>query len=179
MDDHLNTLAVDPGVRHSAFALYRGRRLIRAALVYGHPSATGPTAWATMAENFAEALRGVRFDRAVIERPEQYETSHARRADVSDLSATTGALTVPLYIHCGDVTAALPKEWKGSIPKDAHHLRIIGSTGIARLTGKAPRAITRGRLTDAELDAIEIPKRRSHAHNVFDAIGIGLWYLDR
>lgn len=179
MDDHLNTLAVDPGVRHTAFALYSGCRLIRAALVYGHPTATGPTAWATMACAFAEALRGARFDRAVIERPEQYETSTARRSDVSDLSATTGALSVPLHIHCGDVIAVLPKQWKGNVPKDAHHLRIVGSEGITRLTGKVQSVTVRGRLTDAELDSIEIPKRRSHAHNVFDAIGIGLWYLNR
>lgn len=51
-----------------------------------------------------------------------------------------------------------PHRWKGSVPKGIHNARVLG------------------RLTPAELRLVPTGAKR---HNAIDAIGIGLWYLNR
>jgi hypothetical protein len=53
-----------------------------------------------------------------------------------------------------------PREWKGQIKKERHHPMIL-----KRLDSGESRAI--------------LEKRKTYVHNVIDAIGIGLYDLDR
>jgi len=56
------------------------------------------------------------------------------------------------------------QQWKGSVPKRIHHDR------IAKILSPAERAVV-------AWVAVRVPS--SLLHNVWDAVGLGLWGLDR
>jgi len=63
------------------------------------------------------------------------------------------AFTVP-------VQYVTPRKWKGTTPKDISHRRILA------------------KLSDTEKQRLpKLPK--SKAHNMLDAVGIGLWWLEK
>lgn len=96
----------------------------------------------------------------VVERPQVYVQSK-QKGDPNDLiTVALMAGAAASNIAQGRVTACLPREWKGSVPKDAMVERI------------------RRRLTPEEYARVDLPAR-SLRHNVFDAVGIGLHQLGR
>lgn len=178
----LNLLSVDPGLRETAFALFADGRLTRATLVRNPETvARGPAAWASMAFEFVRAIEGATFSTAVIEQPEQYAVAGGRRGDVSELTGVVGALSVPLAYHANELIGVLPKVWKGSIQKEAHHRRILGTAFYGGAMGERKTFIKEvpGRLSPEELRAIDTAHPKRLLHNVFDAIGIGLFQLGR
>jgi hypothetical protein len=53
-----------------------------------------------------------------------------------------------------------PREWKGQVPKDVHHARLVKT------------------LTPDELAMVEASAPPSLRHNVLDAVGIGRYWFD-
>lgn len=55
-----------------------------------------------------------------------------------------------------------PKKWKGQVPKEVHHRRMLK------------------RLSAAEADRMpRRPRAQDHDHNMLDAVALGLWKLQR
>ena len=100
----------------------------------------------------------------VVERPQTYRGRSAEgdTNDLLDLSIVVGCIVGQL---AGHVELVRPAQWKGQVPKKTVH-------------GTNPIELrSRGKLYAGE-GRIEIPNKKL-AHNVWDAIGIGLWYLRR
>jgi hypothetical protein len=56
-------------------------------------------------------------------------------------------------------TGVKPREWKGQVPKDVHHARLVKT------------------LTPEELAMVEASAPPSLRHNVLDAVGIGRYFF--
>lgn len=143
-------VAIDPGVKNLAWAQFEDGALARCGL--------SRTDHAT---NHARALIGLsQPDILVLEQMVPRDLPNA--ADLIAVSHTgafvAGALRPVVLLY---PTAA---EWKGSVPKRIHHPRIA-----AKLTD-AERAVVAS-------VAVRVPA--SLLHNVWDAVGLGLWGLRR
>ena len=103
-------------------------------------------------------------DVVVIERPRINVATHGSKADPDDL--------IKLAILCGAIAHAFsergttvmfvkPDAWKGQAPKDITTARAVA------------------RLSDAEMARVQLPSAASLQHNVWDAVGIGLWAVGR
>jgi hypothetical protein len=170
-------LSIDPGVRHFGAALFSqeadlhplddfdvNNSLGRAALIRNPIKSDNDPAVAFAA---CEALhrwlnvdaRRVRV--VVVEIPRVYPAAR-QKGDQNDLIALAG---VAYALACSVVAAEVrvryfPRDWKGTID---------GDTMIRRIEA---------RLSKGEASRIE-PTPKSLRHNVIDAIGIGLKYLER
>ena len=105
--------------------------------------------------HFAQAERATEF--AIVEVPVVYPRSMSK-GDPNDLIAVTFAAG---YVSCAfaHFEKVAPGAWAGDVPKAVRHRRIrIDHPEIA-----------------AFLDASLFPKEI--AHNAWDAVGIGLWFL--
>lgn len=153
-------LAIDPGVHHHGLALFKEQRLIHCGLVRG--PAGPPTrrhvplavAAGGLAGRTAEWLDGWGA-RVVAELPQDRGQDRVPPADLIALSVVLGWTLGAL---AGQATLISPADWKGSTPKAKHQPRII-----AALSAEEAALIPSGAL----------------AHNVIDAIGIGLWAVGR
>lgn len=153
-------LTIDPGVHGCGCALWYSTGVLERA-AYVRP-ATAPrdiaatvreTAWAV--ENW---VMGDELTRVVIEYPQTYR-GRAARGDANDLvqvALVAGALSV---LTANPALLVLPAEWKGQAPKHATEAR-----ARKKLGDLAARVLLPGR--DKKL-----------ASNVWDAVGIGLWYF--
>lgn len=86
---------------------------------------------------------------------------HDARIDVNDLIGLA-VLAGEYGAYGGTRTAYVyPHTWKGNVPKTIHNLRVLKklSTGELSVLKKRPRA-------------------KSFDHNMVDAIGLGLWWLE-
>lgn len=96
----------------------------------------------------------------VLEIPQVYaEVDEKNKNDLLDLAGVQGALIGALpnsYVEW----SPLPKEWKGQVPKEVSERRVDS------------------KLTKTEKDLIEWPAK-SFRHNVYDAIHLGIVYLER
>lgn len=117
-----------------------------------------------IAEIFVEI--GRRFtgdiDEVVIEKMKVYEFSKQKgsQGDIIDLAHLGGRL-----LGLGKRAVLVePARWKGQVPKD-----VVQGLVEARLTENENAAL---------LHYLE-PVARSRRHNVYDAVGIGLWHLKR
>jgi ribosomal protein L37E len=164
----------DPGTREHAGACFIDGKL---AHVWFWPTATPQ--WDG---------RG-RPDMLLIERPEVYPGPQPSRSDdivrLAMLAAQLGA-----YLEaCGAPTPrfARPREWKGQTPKPIHHRRIWSILEpperdvFCAVAGKTETEIvTKIELACAEYGRSHKIKRYSwKAHNLLDAVGLGLWDLKR
>lgn len=155
-------LAIDPGLRGCGLAYFVEAELVHANY-YLNPvrKGGGPEAWFGLGESifFDFKERGFRVDHYVVEVPQVYR--NFTRGDPNDLveiaavGAAIGA-TFPIKKAVG----YRPREWKGQIKKEIHHPRILGQ------------------LSPAEQANIH-EHRKTLRHNVIDAIGLGLYYLER
>lgn len=148
-------VSIDPGVKHCGVALWDDDQLASAWL------AKGPN-WYQTAINVGRGINQhvPNIDRhdIVIEKPQIYHQSRLKGDpnDLIDLAVFVGA--VCMAVATGDVRMYLPREWKGSTPKDVKIERIKKSLSVE------------------EHSRIDLPAP-SLQHNVFDAVGIGLHHL--
>jgi hypothetical protein len=168
-------LAVDPGVRGSGVAIFdeATKTLLRADYVKGSAKGERAEAWLTMAaavEDWAKAYGPLRHEPAlklVIECPQVYQRSHmsARKRgtdpnDLIQLAAVVGAIVA----RVGQMpTVLLPMEWKGQVDKAVmwdRALKRLSPEEFERVPG-APKVL------------------KSLAHNMHDAIMLGLVHLGR
>lgn len=98
----------------------------------------------------------------VVEYPEQYSHTPAPRSSVQGLACTGGGIVSMLKKDSNKVEFVLPKTWKGQVPKDIMLNRIVA------------------KLSDTEKQILESKNYiKSKKHNVIDAIGLGLFKLNR
>jgi len=98
----------------------------------------------------------------IVELPQVYRAAESK-GDPNDLIQV--AVEVGRWVERGTVCGSRvrlvrPAEWKGQTPKEVHHRRVQRALGAQELA----------RLPD-------LPKTK--AHNMMDAIGLGLWQLER
>jgi hypothetical protein len=142
-------IAIDPGTKHLGVAIFEDGFLYHAFLL----------SWP--AHEIVEP-----FGRAdvVIEKPQVYVGSRQKGDpnDLIDLAIIAGRVAEQLSPFTRDLYFYRPNQWKGNVPKDIHHERI------------KTRLEKQGVLTN-----VEIPRTKSLAHNVWDAVGLGLYHLTK
>jgi hypothetical protein len=98
----------------------------------------------------------------VVEIPQVYRGSTVNPQSLVTLAYRAGYLTG--LVRPTHLVQVKPTQWKGQIPKDIHYEQILRQLEVGELL-----------LLDQCLQ--NIPK--SKHHNVYDAVGLGLWYLQR
>jgi hypothetical protein len=149
-------LSVDPGLRQCGVALWSsGGILVRAWLARARTKPGAPIGerW----RDIAQCVGSGAVEKLVVERPQIYRMSPGDPNDLLNISAVLGALAVS---QGAEVVTYLPRQWKGNLKKDLHLVSIRAS------------------LTEVERSRVE-ERPKSLAHNVWDAVGIGLYYFDR
>ena len=161
-------LTIDPGTKHAGVACwfeYQNSYLLHHAFlavcanssleasVMSMPHACCPAGW-------PHAARGHWLDQVVVELPQVYtrDKSKGNPNDLIKVAAVAGALLKGILAD--RQMFVLPAEWKGNAPKEVTENRC------------------RVDLSAEELDRVELPAK-SLQHNVWDAIGIGLWFLKK
>ncbi len=126
---------------------------------------TGPTlelAQCGVGDPRAENLTA---SKVILERPQYYPGNG--KGDPNDL--ITLAIQVGEYLEFysrrgAAVYMVLPRVWKGQVPKQIHHARLFSAL--------SPREQNIVSICGAAVPA-------SKRHNMMDAVGLGLWKLDR
>lgn len=126
-------------------------------------NARGPIAWRQMVSVLLADMekRGLFPVHAFItEYPQVYDKIHqlGDQDDIIQLACVAGAVSgaIPAKHYMG----VLPREWKGQVPKKIHNLRMLN------------------RITEQERANIE-PAIEQMKHNIYDAVGIGLFFLEK
>ena len=158
---------IDPGLRGCGVSVFFEGEVEKAAYVK-NPVETGEgfTAYTVMATAVSDYLLGHSYDKLIIEHPRVYPGSAQQKGDLNDLlsvvavgSAIAATLVSSAYYY-GDIETVYPSDWKGNTPKEVMTDRIRRALASEELSAMAPCAA-------------------SLKHNVYDAIGIGLWKLKR
>jgi hypothetical protein len=154
-------LALDPGIRGIGVA-YFDSGVLRYANYLKNPvlEGDGPEAWFGMADAVYAELksREMRVDAYACEYPQIYRVSKGDPNALIPLAAVSAACGAVLPIQ--KCVGFLPRQWKGQLKKEKHHPMILAA------------------LSEAERATI-LETRKTLVHNVIDAVGIGLFYLER
>lgn len=161
----MRTLAVDPGIRGCGVALFDDINGLMNATYVKNPATKGNTL-----NEVVSLVREVGFffpqygvSELVVEQPCIYAHERFKEKDPNDLlplRAIGGALAM-FYESPANIVQYFPPEWKQNMPKGAGFEKRV----MDRLTGSE-----RANIKDHP---------RSIMHNVFDAIGLGLFHLGR
>jgi hypothetical protein len=159
-------LAVDPGLHHCGVSYWDRGKLVRAELVKNPLSrpgdgakCAGPMSWAVRDAwmQHRGAAGPPALAELVLELPQIYQGRGGVASDIIDLAAVVGAVASALG---GSVqTFYRPRDWKGQVPKEIHHPRVIAA------------------LQPNEMSAVRLCQPASLMHNVWDAVGLGLAHL--
>ena len=148
-------LSVDPGLRACGLALWSGR-----TLTYAWLARSSADTQVNLADRWRAMVRAVgagRLELLVMEMPRVYRASPGNPSDLLNLTAVLGGLTQTF--DCSSVLY-LPQRWTRGRNKEER------------------RPVIDKELSDTERSRIEAcPK--SLLHNVYDAIGIGLFHFGR
>lgn len=161
-------LSVDPGIRGCGVALFVDDLLGKAEYVRNTcPKGNRAAEAESMAANiYYYAYKDLINDLAV-EWPRIYASrirEGSSKEDPNDLLALAGVVSAVAGKLNVWSTSYCPSEWKGQLTKEACHERI------------------KSRLTPIELAILEDASKaagKTYAHNVWDAVGIGLHHLGR
>ena len=156
MTAHL--VSLDPGLRGCGVAWWNVYGDLRHVAYVRNPEKTGdgPRAW-TGYERVS--LWDKRTDYFVSEVPQVYRAG-ASKGDPDDLLQLAGVVGVFSVLVTADVRIGVkPREWKGQVPKDVHHARLVKT------------------LTPEEMAMVERAAPPSLRHNVLDAVGIGRYFF--
>lgn len=155
--DGENFISIDPGLRGCGVALWEGGVLVR-AFYAANPDkkSRGAVAWVSMAREVKRLLGLTRAKQLVIEQMQAYTGGKIDRNDILEVNGVVGAIAGALEL--ANYYSCYPKTWNGGRKKEV----------TAANTKQAKESqVPRGR--------IELPSK-SLEHNVYDAIGIGLWW---
>lgn len=151
-------VSLDPGLRGSGVAWFNAQgQLVRTDYVRNpEKTGNGPQAWTGY-------LRVALWEDAVwhfiSEIPQVYRAG-ASKGDPDDLIQLAGVVGVFSSIFRATTHLGVkPREWKGQVPKDVHHARLVKT------------------LTPEEMAMVERAAPPSLRHNVLDAIGIGRYFF--
>jgi len=153
-------VSLDPGLRGCGVAWWNVYGELRHVAYVRNPEKTGdgPRAW-TGYERVC--LWDKRTDYFISEVPQVYRAG-ASKGDPDDLLQLAGVVGVFSILVSADVRIGVkPREWKGQVPKDVHHARLVKT------------------LSAEDLEKINAAAPPSLRHNVLDAVGIGKWWFQK
>lgn len=164
-------LAIDPSIAETGWAVFAMGELRGAGLAHLPPSwrlKTRAERCDAMARTIRAGALGVGCQHpgdCVIEMPVVRNIlSAGSKGDPNDLillAVLCGAIAHDQLVSDARVTLVKPEEWKGQTPKDITTER------------------AKSRLSPSEIARVQLPSAAGLAHNVWDAIGIGLWAIGR
>lgn len=99
---------------------------------------------------------------AVIEKPVSYPMDKVDANDLITLAIRVGEWKAYLEQLGAEIELVKPRTWKGTVPKTIHNDRIVA------LLTEEEKALMPKR-----------PRAKTYDHNMLDAVGIGLWKLQR
>ena len=137
-------MGIDPGAQHAGWCVMDENDIITLGVATGEKDELLPS---------LGLWRG-QIDVLVVERMQAYPQSTVPVGDLLDVQFTGGFLAGTLAAKT--LLTPRPREWKGTIPKDIHHRRII-----ARLGSHA--TVRLGQI------------KKTIRHNAIDAIGLAQW----
>ncbi len=161
----MNLLAIDPGLRYPAAALFKDGLLVAASRVKV-PAATHKLGIGQRCLTVAQLIRawvhghGLKIDELVIEWPRCYTRM---KGDPADLFPLAGVGMCLAGMYDVPVTAPTAPEWIGNIPKT--------TTGDPLASIRAQRIWSR--LSEAERLCVVL------SHDAIDATGLALFRLGR
>lgn len=171
-------VAIDPGYAKTgkgcAVAVFVGGVLVQ--VYFARP------------EGIAPAALSVGASVVVWECPQLDARSRVRAPAVVQLAAVGGTLAGMFAGANGaKVEAATPSQWKGSLQKPVHHMRIwekLTASECGLLGGDATaaaihRAQVKGGLDRWGRPGVEYYERNFLTHNLLDAVGLGVWRIGR
>ena len=138
-----NIVCIDPAAESFAYAVFRDGYLVSVGY------ATNPRA--------IPAPKTMRF-LWILETPQEYTKFQVAHKDLTRLRETLRKISNFASPH--KVITYKPFEWKGNVPKEVHHKRILRA-----LTSKETTLLP-------HMDG-------DYEHDLYDAVGIGLFYLQR
>ena len=151
-------VSLDPGLRGSGVAWWAedGSLLFVDYLRNPVKKGDGPGAWVGFD---LLPLYDNRPDYFISEVPQVYRAG-ASKGDPDDLIQLAGVVGVFSNIFRATTHFGVkPREWKGQVPKDVHHARLVKT------------------LTPEEMAMIDRAAPPSLRHNVLDAVGIGRYFF--
>ena len=171
----ITTIYVDPGVQQHGVAQFCDERRLRAVYFAG----------AKLVDDFSYKWTALR---AVIETPRIYPHDPPRRPnDILELATAAGRLEGWLQRHSIVTRLVFPLDWKGQVKKPIHHQRIwrVLDERERDLVAEAALMSTKAieakiyRACDTLAKTGAVRRYSWKAHNLLDAVGIGLWDLRR
>ena len=161
----MRVLSIDPGLSPkggTGYALFQDGALMHAGLATPSAVRLEDRIVAIAHEIRSDCAHYGELDEVVIEKMKVYSFAKQKgsQGDIIDLAHLGGAL---LHLARSAVLVE-PAGWKGQVPKDV------------------VQGLVEHRLTENENAALLYslgPVARSRRHNVYDAVGIGLWRLRR
>ena len=159
----MSLVSIDPGVHDAGVALWDDdHELIDATLVRSKSGGWGLLAGLVVhwVESHFLDIRDI-----VVEQPQVYPQNR-QKGDPNDLiaialSAGATAMAISIQYPEAKIVMLLPATWKGQTPKEISNKRTKNQLGVV------------------ERSRIDLPRAKTLQHNVFDAIGIGLYWLRR
>lgn len=150
-------VCIDPGKKLCGVSMFSDRGyLLRAELVRADDVVT-------LADGVAEAVKKNRIENRLVlayEMPQVYMSDPGKAKSLFPLAVTDGAVAYALRPN--EIVEYKPHDWKGSVDPDV-------------MTKK----IKERWMTAADHKAVVIPSAKSLAHNIYDAVGIGIYHLRR
>ena len=151
-------VSLDPGLRGCGVAWWHANGSLLHVDYLRNPvkKGDGPGAWVGFD---MLPLYDNRPDYFISEVPQVYRVG-ASKGDPDDLIQLAGVVGVFSALFTATTyTGVKPREWKGQVPKDVHHARLVKT------------------LTPEELAMVEAAAPPSLRHNVLDAVGIGRYWF--
>jgi hypothetical protein len=154
-------VSLDPGLRGCGVAWWHANGSLAHVAYLRNPvkKGDGPAAWMgyTKSTGWYEPAYATHF---ISEVPQVYRAG-ASKGDPDDLIQLAGVVGVfSALFSATTYTGVKPREWKGQVPKDVHHARLVKT------------------VTPEELAMVEASAPPSLRHNVLDAVGIGRYWFD-
>lgn len=164
------TVAIDPGTHGCGLSVWDDVHLLAGMYTSGLGGQAHPLLEPIPHVREVFACLG-RFDTLVIEIPQIYQQTSARKGDQADLinlAVTAGAIMHVASSFCSSILPLVPFSWKGNQEK------ISKKDGTIIMERHLRRT-----LSEEELQAVKLPKASSLHHNVWDGIGIGAYFVGR
>jgi len=154
MSNFERVTCIDPG-KVAGWAQYTGKKLTACGIFSDWKY---PQVW----------HRG--FDQyLVLEVPRIYPyRSKGNPNDIVDLAITAGEIRGHFRAAGCHIIEVWPATWKGQVPKEIHHARVLKQLADDEL-----------RLLDVEARKFSKTNPNGYDHNMLDAVALGLWLLRR
>ena len=148
-------ISLDPGVKKAGVAVFHDKKLTEAWLAHGKN-------WQDTAQNVKSHFIACYSAELVMEKPQVYVQSKLKGDpdDLIGLALMAGCVAGMLSAGVKSVYLYFPRQWKGQVPKNIMTAR------------------TKEKLSDEERSRVDLPAKYLQ-HNVWDAVGIGLYHLKR